>query len=159
MIVSVMNLSQTEIEKMSMVDLANLIFAEEQRPMSFKEAYDKIATLKKWNQTEKDEKVAQFYTDLNIDGRFVTNGSNSWGLKRWYRSEQIREDLSMDDLEDMIEDEDEEEVLAAEEEVDIDGESLEEEDYDRLDGDDVDLEDETFAENFGETYEGDFDDS
>src|SRR5690625_6773251 len=96
---------------MSMVDLANLSYAEEQRPMSFKEAYDKIATLKKWNQTEKDEKVAQFYTDLNIDGRFVTNGSNSWGLKRWYRSEQIREDLSLEDLDDMIVDIDVDDVL------------------------------------------------
>lgn len=155
MTVSVTNLKQTEIEKLSMIDLANLIFAEEQRPMGFKEAYDKIATLKNWNQADKDSKVAQFYTDLNIDGRFVTNGSNSWGLKRWYRSEQIREDLSMDDLEDMIEDEDE--SLVNGEEVDVDEESLNEEDYDRLDSDDVDLEDETFDEDFGETYEDDYD--
>src|SRR5690625_2391584 len=110
-IMGVTNLNKTEIEKMSMVDLAHLIFAEEQRPMSFKETFDKIAQLKSWDEEEKGDKIAQFYTDLNIDGRFVTNGSNSWGLKRWYRSEQIREDLSMDDLDDMIVDIDVDDVL------------------------------------------------
>src|SRR5699024_7840018 len=129
---------QAEIERLSMVDLANLIFVEEQRPMGFKEAFDQIAALKNWDETEKQGKIAQFYTDLNIDGRFVTNGSNSWGLKRWYRTDQIKEDLSMDDLEDMIEDDIDDEL---EDEDNNEVNSLEDENYDGYD-EDTDIEDE-----------------
>ncbi|HLS20245.1 MAG TPA: DNA-directed RNA polymerase subunit delta [Bacillota bacterium] len=154
---SVTNFNKTDIEKMSMVDLANLLFAEEQRPMSFKEAFDKIAELKNWDETEKDNKIAQFYTDLNIDGRFVTNGSNSWGLKRWYRSEQINEDLSLDDLDDMIEDIEEEEErinYMAEEQND---DTIDEEDYDGYVDEDTEIDDEEFDEQFEEEYEDDYD--
>jgi len=154
---SVTNFNKTDIEKMSMVDLANLLFAEEQRPMSFKEAFDKIAELKNWDETEKDNKIAQFYTDLNIDGRFVTNGSNSWGLKRWYRSEQINEDLSLDDLDDMIEDVEEEEErinYMAEEQND---DTIDEEDYDGYVDEDTEIDDEEFDEQFEEEYEDDYD--
>src|SRR5690625_945278 len=125
--------------------------------MRFKEAYDKISTLKKLNHTVKDEKVVQFYTDLNIDGRFVTNGSNSWGLKRWYRSEQINEDLSLDDLDDMIEDIEEEEErinYMAEEQND---DTIDEEDYDGYVDEDTEIDDEEFDEQFEEEYEDDYD--
>lgn len=150
----VTNLNKTEIEKMSMVDLAHLIFAEEQRPMSFKETFDKIAQLKSWDEEEKGDKIAQFYTDLNIDGRFVTNGSNSWGLKRWYRSEQIREDLSMDDLDDMIEDIDED--IDEDETTEVD-DAFEEENYDGYVDEDAEIDDDEFDEQFEADYEDDFD--
>src|SRR5690625_4238762 len=153
---SVTNFNKTDIEKMSMVDLANLIFAEEQRPMSFKEAFDKIADLKEWDETAKDNKIAQFYTDLNIDGRFVTNGSNSWGLKRWYRTEQISEDLSLDDLDDMIEDIEEEEHINFMSEDEND-DTIDEEDYDGYVDEETEIEDEAFDEQFDEEYEDDYD--
>lgn len=158
-----LNLNQAEIERLSMVDLANLIFNGEQRPMSFKEAFDQIAALKNWDETEKQGKIAQFYTDLNIDGRFVTNGSNSWGLKRWYRSDQIKEDLSMDDLEDMIEDDIEDEL---EDEDGNEINSLDDEDYDDYDDEGTDMEDDSdtiddadFKDEFDEEYEDDFEDT
>src|SRR5690625_5258253 len=145
-----------------MVDLANLIFDEEQRPMSFKEAFDQIAALKNWDENEKQRKIAQFYTDLNIDGRFVTNGSNSWGLKRWYRTDQIKEDLSMDDLEDMIEDDIEDEL----EDEDSDEINSLNDDYDSYDDENADIEDEEdtiddedFSDEFNEEYEDDFEDT
>jgi len=160
--VSGINLNQAEIDKLSMVDLANLIFIEEQRPMSFKEAFDQIAAVKKWDETEKQSKIAQFYTDLNIDGRFVTNGSNSWGLKRWYRSDQIKEDLSTDDLEDMIDDIDEE--LTDEDSDNLD--AIDDENYDNYDDEDTDIDDEDdtlenadFSDEFDEDYEDDFEDT
>lgn len=150
---SVTNLNKTEIEKMSMVDLAHLVFAEAQRPLSFNETFNKIAELKEWDDIQKDEKIAQFYTDLNIDGRFVTNGSNSWGLKRWYRSEQIREDLSLEDLDDMIVDIDEDDVLDDVAAAVAEDDSVDEEDYDDYVDEEADMDDD-----FGEQFEADYDD-
>lgn len=73
------------VAKMSMIELANSIMLEEKKEMSFKTAFEKVATLKEWGEQEKQERISQFYTDLNADGRFVTQGSNVWGLKKWYR--------------------------------------------------------------------------
>src|SRR5699024_6385411 len=109
MAVSVKELSHEEIEKMSMVDVANLILVEEKQPLSFLDTFNKVAALKEWDNDVKKSKVAQFYTDLNMDGRFITNGSNTWGLKRWYKLDEISEELtnpSMEVLDDEFEDED-----------------------------------------------------
>src|SRR5699024_2528322 len=61
---------------------------EEKKAMKFSEAFKKVADLKGLSEEERTSKIGQFYTDLNADGSFVSNGSNTWGLKRWYRDEQ-----------------------------------------------------------------------
>ena len=35
------------------------------------------------------EKMQQFYTDMNIDGRFLSINDNRWGLREWYPVDQI----------------------------------------------------------------------
>ncbi len=79
---------------MSMIDLANLILLEEKKALNFKDIYEKIAELKGFTEEEKHDNIGQFYTDLNINGHFMTTGSNMWGLKRWYPVEQIDEELT-----------------------------------------------------------------
>lgn len=84
MTMSLQNHSHVAFKKMSMIELANLTMSEDKREMSFKDIFNKVATLKELSESEKDEKISQFYTDLNADGRFITNGANVWGLKKWY---------------------------------------------------------------------------
>ena len=36
----------------------------------------------------------QFYTDMNIDGRFLAIAENQWGLREWYPVEQIEEETA-----------------------------------------------------------------
>lgn len=105
MTVSLKKYSHEEIEKMSMVDIANLVLLEEQKPLTFKETFDKVSQLKNWDETQKQNKISQFYTDLNVDGRFITNGSNTWGLKRWYRVDQMSAEFATAEMEDVSEDE------------------------------------------------------
>jgi len=92
---SLNNHSQEELAKMAMIDLANLLMMEEKKALDFREAFDRVAEIKGFTEQEKEDQIAQFYTDLNVDGRFMTIGSNVWGLKRWYPAEQIDEEIAM----------------------------------------------------------------
>src|SRR5699024_6031444 len=76
-------------KKMSMIELANLVLGEKKETVPFKALFDEIAVLKDFTDEQKGTYIAQFYTDINVDGRFVNKGSNIWGLKRWYPVEQI----------------------------------------------------------------------
>ena len=52
-----------------------------------------IAQVLGLSQEQVNAKIAQFYTDLNIDGRFINLGENRWGLRSWYPYEQIDEEI------------------------------------------------------------------
>lgn len=80
-----------QLEKMSMIELANLILGEHKKEMKFKDLFDKVAEQKNLTDAQRKDLLARFYTDLNVDGRFMTSGSNVWGLKRWYSVDQTTE--------------------------------------------------------------------
>src|SRR5699024_708052 len=80
-----------QMQKMSMIELANIILAEQKKEMNFLELFEKVAEVKEFTASQKDNLLARFYTDLNVDGRFTTLGSNVWGLKRWYPVDQTSE--------------------------------------------------------------------
>lgn len=84
-------MSEDEIEKMSLVDLASLMLEEEKKQFNFLDMFNQVAKIKGLSESAKDDKLAQFYTDLNVDGRFTALGSNNWGLRRWYPSSQTTE--------------------------------------------------------------------
>src|SRR5690625_4898197 len=83
--------TDAQLEKMSMIDLAGKILGEHKKELSFKDLFNEVAELKKFTEDQKRDLLARFYTDLNIDGRFMTVGSNVWGLKRWYPVDQTTE--------------------------------------------------------------------
>src|SRR5690625_720574 len=80
---------------MAMVEIGMHILEDTNKPMDFRELFNRIAELKGISEADKDEHLSQFYTDLNIDGRFMTKGSNLWGLKKWYPVEELDEDISL----------------------------------------------------------------
>lgn len=84
-------LSELEIEKMSLVDISYLLLDEEKKEVNFLEMFNRVSEIKGLSESAKEDKIGQFYTDLNIDGRFVALGSNNWGLKRWYPISQTSE--------------------------------------------------------------------
>ncbi|PWU67011.1 MULTISPECIES: DNA-directed RNA polymerase subunit delta [Gracilibacillus] len=91
---SLQNLTEEKIDEMAMIDVATELLEDGNKAMDFRELFDKVAELKGFKEEEKDERLSQFYTDLNIDGRFMTKGSNLWGLKKWYPVEEIDEDIT-----------------------------------------------------------------
>lgn len=77
---------------MSLIELTRLIMLEEKKEMKFKDAFSQAAELKGLSESARSGRISQFYTDLNLDGNFVTSGSNMWGLKSWYQDAKIEED-------------------------------------------------------------------
>src|SRR5699024_10697966 len=83
--------TEEQLKKMSMIELANLILGEQKKELNFKELFDKVAETKQLTDAQRNDLLARFYTDLNIDGRIMALGSNVWGLKRWYPADQTTE--------------------------------------------------------------------
>lgn len=91
---SLKELSQEQIDEISMIDLATIILEEEKEAIDFNEIFNRISSMKGYSQQQNENYIAQFYTDMNIDGRFMTIGTNKWGLKRWYPVEQLEEEIA-----------------------------------------------------------------
>jgi len=92
--VSVKELSKDQLNETSMIELATIILEEEREAIDFNEIFHRIAKLKGFTEAEKEQYIAQFYTDMNIDGGFMTIGTNRWGLKKWYPVEQMEEEIA-----------------------------------------------------------------
>ncbi|MBN6205872.1 DNA-directed RNA polymerase subunit delta [Ralstonia pickettii] len=158
---SLNNFSHEELKKKSMLELASLILKDEKKALGFQEIYNQIAELKGFTKKEKEDNIAQFFTELNVDGRFMTLGSNVWGLKQWYPVEQADEEITStakpkrkSKKKTDYEDEEDEDILEYEEEEELLELGEDEEDLDELDededeedfGEDLDVEEEDMDE-------------
>ena len=85
-------------------------------------AADKAAIIAQSNENdkeEKNEKESLFYTNITLDGRFITVGENNWDLRSRHKFDEVHIDMN-----DIYTDEDEES-----EEVEDDVDSTIEDDY------------------------------
>ncbi|WP_316244916.1 DNA-directed RNA polymerase subunit delta [Oceanobacillus jeddahense] len=92
--VSLKEMTQEQIDDLSMIELGSIILKEENKAISFQDLFSKIADLKNFSEEKKENLIAQFYTDMNVDGRYLTLGSGMWGLKSWYPVEQAEEEIT-----------------------------------------------------------------
>lgn len=94
MSVSLKELTQKQIDDLSMIELGSLILKEKNKAIPFQDLFSQIADLKNLSAEQKENLIAQFYTDMNVDGRYLTLGSGVWGLKSWYSVEQGEEEIT-----------------------------------------------------------------
>lgn len=90
---SLKQLTKEQIREMAMVEVAYELFLEGKKPYVFSDLVKEIASHLGLTKKQVEEKIAQFYTDINIDGRFICVGENMWGLRTWYPYEQIEEEI------------------------------------------------------------------
>jgi DNA-directed RNA polymerase subunit delta len=148
--------SKEQIKQLSMIELAYEIMASKKQAIAFKDLVSEIGKLLELNKEEIATRMPQFYTDLNIDGRFIAVGENRWGLRSWYPYDQIEEEIipavkpkkkrskkAAKDEEDDLDIEDYDEVDEEEDYDELDDiDEVDEEDDDLLDDDDDDDDDE-----------------
>jgi len=119
------------VEK-SMLDVAYELIVAKGEPVSFKDIWSKV--LSQLPATPAD-RVARFYTNMTLDGRFVALGGNMWDLRSKYTFKELYEDARgvFRDVEEIEEEkeinpfEEPEEELLDDEEVEVDDEEIEKE--------------------------------
>lgn len=134
-------LSPEDIRETAMVDLAFYILKEKEEPILYRALMQEVAQMKGFSEEEINQYIAQLYTEMNIDGRFICVGKSLWGLRSWYPTEQATDSAVAQNVKDDYSDELEEEEL-------FDGEKA---DFDNDDDDD----EADFEANYDE--DGDFD--
>lgn len=136
---SLKQLTDEQIKEMAMVEVAYELFEDGKKPYVFSELVEEIRGLLGLTKQQVEDKIAQFYTDINIDGRFICVGENMWGLRTWYPYEQIEEEIVP-----VAKPKKKKSKKADDEDLDEVYDELDEDlDYDELDDfDDVDEEDE-----------------
>ncbi|MDN4492089.1 DNA-directed RNA polymerase subunit delta [Ureibacillus aquaedulcis] len=162
-------MTKEQLAEESLIDLAYAILEEKKSPIGFQDLLKAIQSLNGLSDAEIQDRLVQFYTDMNIDGRFLLNHENGWGLREWYKVETIEEETaptvkarkrkskaSADDEEDLIVDEDDlvfEEDFDefVDEEVEDEDEDLDfvEEEIDSIDEVDADIDDDLIEEEDG----------
>ncbi|MDT9026717.1 DNA-directed RNA polymerase subunit delta [Rossellomorea yichunensis] len=89
---SLKQLSKEELRQTSFIELAHEILTEKKKAMPFEDLVKEIKGLLEISEKEVRSRLLQFYTDLNVEGRFIAMGDNSWGLREWYPVDQIEEE-------------------------------------------------------------------
>ncbi len=85
-------LSKEELIEESFVDLTYAMLEETHETKTYAELVAEIEKLLGLAKEDMKKRLVQFYTDLNIDGRFLILGENRWGLREWYPVDQIEEE-------------------------------------------------------------------
>lgn len=85
------HLDRDKLNEMALVDIAYEILRETNQVHNFRDLMNQLAELRGMSEEEKMAIIAQVYTEVNIDGRFVCLGDNNWGLKRWYPTDTVEE--------------------------------------------------------------------
>ena len=151
-----------KLNEIAMIDLAKAILEEKGEVMTFNDIILTAANYIELTEDEMNERMPQFYTDINVDGEFISLGENSWGLRTWYPIDSINEVLTHENDEaDIIP------SISPDGFDDYDDLALEDEFKEELDEDETDKEeeDETFADLDGDgtvenldDYQDDIDD-
>ena len=154
--------------ELSMVEVANAILEAKNEVLDFNQLLVEIQEYMELSDEALESRMARFYTDLNIDGSFISLGDNRWGLRAWYPIDSIDEEIATsmedeevkkprkkrkkvnafgsDDLIDYNDDDPEDEELIDDEDLDSD---------DLEDDIDVDLEDDVDEEDEIDAYRSD----
>ena len=88
------DLNQEQLTEESLINLAYAILEEKHQPMAFAEIMEAIIDLGARTSEQMKASAIQFYTDINIDGRFLVLGENRWGIREWYAIEQVEEETA-----------------------------------------------------------------
>jgi DNA-directed RNA polymerase subunit delta len=92
-ILSLKQYSKEQLKEMSLIEMAYEYLKNHAQAVSFNQLINDIASSIELSEEEVKGRIAQFYTDMNIDGRFLSLGENRWGLRVWYPVDMVEEEV------------------------------------------------------------------
>ena len=125
---AIKSMKKEELELLSNKDIAYMILEESKRKLNTADLFKKIMKLLGLPDSVFENKIADFYTSLSTDKRFILLENGKWDLRINHTSDKI---VKVSEEDDDDEEEDSEEVEEKEEEI-------EEDSYDDKDDEDFD---------------------
>lgn len=113
--------------KQSMTDVAYEVMSAYKKEVPFIELWTTVSAKLGLNETQFEDNIAQFYTDLSMDGRFLNMPKNNWDLRSRHTYSESVLDTDSIAIDEDSEDEDDLEVENLEEEQDQEKENEEQE--------------------------------
>jgi len=132
---SIKSMKKDELELMSNKDIAYMILEESKRKLNTADLFKKIIKLLDLPESTFEKKIADFYTALSTDKRFILLDNGKWDLRSNHTSDKVIKVSDEDDETGEDEELDEEKELE---------EEIEEDSFD--DTDDTDYDDDTNEE-------------
>ncbi len=81
-------------QNMSLVDVAYDVLLNHEGNMSFVDLYNEACALSGLDEMRKAELISGFFTNLSLDGRFVTLKNNEWTLRSRVTFDKVHVDLN-----------------------------------------------------------------
>ncbi|MCU5746592.1 DNA-directed RNA polymerase subunit delta [Staphylococcus sp. SQ8-PEA] len=82
------------VDEKSFIDMAYTMLNQKGETMNLYDIIDEFKELGHYEDEQIENRIVQFYTDLNTDGRFLNVGENEWGLRDWYSVDDIEEKIA-----------------------------------------------------------------
>lgn len=79
--------------ELSLIEVAHAILQESGEVYDFNQLLEFLQNYLSLSDADLEKKMVRFYTDLNVDGRFISLGDNRWGLRSWYAIDEIDEEI------------------------------------------------------------------
>lgn len=87
------DLDGTNKNELSMIEVAHAIFEETGEVMDFNDLLIRVQDYLGMSEEDLEGRMTRFYTNLNVDGSFISLGENRWGLRSWYPIDSIDEEI------------------------------------------------------------------
>ena len=113
---SIKKMTKDELELLSNKDITNLILEESKKPINTADLFKKIIKLLELPESTFEAKIADYYTALSTDKRFILLEDGTWDLRSRHTSdkdvkitedEQEETEENKDDIEESIEEDEE----------------------------------------------------
>ena len=125
-----LNVKKEELEQLSYKDIAELIIENGKRKLNTADLFKKIIKMLELPESTFDSKIADFYTMLSTDKRFILLDNGKWDLRSNHTSDKVIKIVSDEDEEDEEEEEESEETSSQDEIEEDNYDDTEDEDYD-----------------------------
>lgn len=87
-------MTKQQLAEESLIQLTYALLEEKKVSIPFNDLIDNLKEITGISNAQIKKQLLQYYTDLNVDGRFLFNQENGWGLREWFKVEQIEEETA-----------------------------------------------------------------
>lgn len=77
----------------SLIEIAYEFVSSHKGSVNFSEIWEHVKKVSEMSEEEANRKAGQFFTNMMLDGRFVTLGENEWDLRERHTFDKVHIDM------------------------------------------------------------------